>query len=57
MPKEKVKIEFNQNDIKEIIAEKYNLKLETVYLHITHYNGDAREPEYTSIIVEGEKRS
>lgn len=53
---EKVKLEFNQKDLKELIAEKYNLKPESVYLVVSHWKGDAREPEYTSIVVEGIKK-
>ena len=57
MPREKVKIEFSEKDIKELIAEKYNLNLDSMYLHISHWKGDAREPAYTSIIAEGEKKN
>lgn len=55
MPKEKIKIEFNEKDLKELIVEKYKLKIETTTIHVSHYNGDSREPSYTSVIVEGER--
>lgn len=55
MPTEKIRIEFNQTDIKELIAERYGLQLETVKIYINHYKGEAWEPEYTSIIVEGQR--
>lgn len=57
MPKEKIKIEFNEKDLKELIVEKYKLKIETATIHVSHYNGDSREPSYTSVIVEGERNS
>ena len=56
MPKELVKIVFNEKEIKELIVEKYGLKLETTMIQFNHYAGDAREPSYVSIIVEGEKK-
>ncbi|MBF9252475.1 hypothetical protein I2I11_04145 [Pontibacter sp. 172403-2] len=56
MPKEKIKIEFSEEDLKELIAEKYSLELNTVYLSISHYKGDAREPAYTTVFAEGEKK-
>lgn len=55
MPKELIKIEFNEEDIKELIAEKYKLKLESAIIRINHYKGNMREPSYTSIVVEGER--
>jgi len=56
MPKEIIKLEFNEKDLMELIAEKYNLKLQTMKISITHFKGDAREPSYTSIIIESEKK-
>ncbi len=55
MPIEKIKLEFNETDLKELIALKYNLKLDKTILYVSHYQGDAREPSYTTIIVESEK--
>lgn len=57
MPKEKIKIEFNEKDLKELIVEKYKLKIETATIRVSHYNGDSREPSYTSVIVEGERNN
>ena len=53
--KESVKIELNQNDIKKMVAEKYNLDINITTISVSHYSGDSREPEYTSIIVTGQK--
>ena len=55
MAKETTRIELNEKDIKELVAEKYNLDLERTTVSISHYKGDAREPTYTSIIVSGIK--
>ena len=62
MPKETIKIKFSEEDLKELIAEKYGLKLETAQIYVSYYagdqsyyTGDQREPDYTSIIVEGER--
>ena len=55
MPKEKVKLEFSEKDLKELIAEKYNLKLDGMYLSVSHYAGDARESSTTTVYVESEK--
>jgi hypothetical protein len=55
MPKEKLKIEFSETDIKELIAEKYNLNKHSTTIRIYQYNGDMREPSYTTITVEGER--
>jgi len=57
MPKEIVKIEFSEQDIKELIAEKYNLSLDTVSIDIYHYEAgnDPREHDYTTITIEGKK--
>jgi hypothetical protein len=55
MPKEKIKIEFSEKDLKELVAERYSLRLESCTIHVSHYKGDAREPSYTTVIVEGEK--
>lgn len=54
---EKVKLVFNEKDLKQLISEKYNLKFESVSMSVSHFKGDAREPEYTSIVVEGVKDS
>lgn len=56
MPKEKIKIEFNEKDLKELIAEKYNLDLSTTTIRINHYEGDRPfDASYTTVIVEGER--
>jgi len=57
MPKEKIRIEFNEKDLKELIAEKYNLKIETSTIYVSHYKGDQREPSYTSVVIEGERNA
>jgi hypothetical protein len=51
----KTKIELDEKDLKELIAEKFNLNKETTTISINKYNGDGREASYTNIIVEGEK--
>ena len=55
MPKEKLKIVFSETDIKELVAEKYNLNPDTTTIHIYHYDGDYRDGPYTTITVEGER--
>ncbi len=55
MAKESVKIELDQKDIKQLVAEKYNLDVNTSSISISHWKGDAREPEHTSIVVTGKK--
>ena len=55
MAKESVKIELNQKDIKQLVAEKYNLDINSASISVSHWKGDAREPEYTSIVVTGQK--
>ena len=57
MPKEKIRIEFNEKDLKELIAEKYNLNIETSTIYVNHYKGDQREPSYTSVVIEGERNT
>ncbi len=49
----KTRIELNEKDLLHIIAEKYKLKREGATIVIYKYDGDSREPAYTSIIVEG----
>lgn len=53
----KTKVELNEKDLKQVLAEKYNLREDSVSISINHYKGDQREPEYTSIIVEGIQKS
>lgn len=53
--KELTKLVFTEKDLKELIAEKFNLNLSTIILNVNHYDGDQRGPSYTTIIVEGEK--
>ena len=55
MAKQTIKIELSDKDLKEIIAREYNLKLEKIILRVIHFEGDQREPEYTSIVVESER--
>ena len=52
---EKVKIELNEKDLLELVAERFNLNADTAKITIHHYKGDAREPEYTNVVVEGVK--
>lgn len=54
--KETTKLTFDEKDLKKLIAEKYNLDEHTLTLRINHFKGDAREPEYTSIVAEGIKK-
>ena len=56
MAKEYIKIELNELDIMEMVAEKYNLDPVTTTIQVSHYNGDAREPAYTVIIVTGQRK-
>lgn len=55
MAKESVEIELDLKDIKQLVAEKYNLNLNTATVSVSHWKGDAREHEYTSIVVTGQK--
>ena len=55
MAKESVRIELDEKDIKELVAEKWGLDPRTCTINISHYNGDQREPAYTNITVSGEK--
>ena len=55
MAKESVKIELNEKDIKELVAQKWGLDLKSCSVCVSHWKGDAREPEYTSIVVTGQK--
>lgn len=55
MAKESVKIELDQRDIKQLVAEKYNLDVSSARISVSHWNGDAREPEHTAIVVTGLK--
>lgn len=55
MPIEKTKLEFSEKDLKELIAKEYNLKLEGMYLNVSHYEGNARESSSTTIHVESVK--
>lgn len=54
MAKEYIKIELTEDDIKKMVAEKYNLDINRTTILVSHYNGDAREPAYTSIVVTGQ---
>ena len=51
MAKEYIKIELTEDDIKKMVAEKYNLDINRTTINVSHYVGDAREPAYTSIVV------
>ena len=55
MPKEYIKIELTENDIKQLVAEKYNLDINRTTINVSHYGGDAREPAYTCITVTGQR--
>jgi hypothetical protein len=56
MAEELVKIKLNQQDIKDLVIDKYNLESIGVSISVSHWNGDGREPEYTSIVVTGKKK-
>ena len=47
------KIELNEVDIKEIVASHYGLDINTAKISVNYYAGDAREPSYLTVIVEG----
>lgn len=49
------KIEINEKDLLALIAEKFNLKLQGAKISVQKYDGDPREPSYTTITVEAEK--
>mgnify|MGYP007071578404 CR=1 FL=1 len=55
MAKEYIKIELTEDDIKKMVAEKYNLDINRTTINVSHYAGDAREPAYTSIVVTGQR--
>lgn len=55
MAKEFIKIELDENDIKCLVSQKYNLDPDKTSVSIIHYEGDVREPSYTKITVEGLK--
>lgn len=57
MAKEYIKIELTEQDIKKMIAEKYNLDINRTTISVSHYNGDAREPAYALIVVTGQRDS
>lgn len=52
---EKTKLEFSEKDLLLLIADHYGLDPKKSLIRINSYDGDQREPSYTSIIVEGEK--
>lgn len=53
MPIIKTKIELNEKDLIELIAEKYNLDIAKTSINVYKYDGEGREPGYTTVIVEG----
>lgn len=55
MAKESIVIEMDEKDVKELVAEKWGLDPKTCTISISHYKGDNREPQYTSITVKGQK--
>ena len=56
MAKEYTQIELNANDIKKIVAEKYDLDINKTTVSINHTKGEyPYGVDYTSIIVKGEK--
>lgn len=57
MPKEKIQITFTQEDIKELLCEKYKLDKEKTSLYISYYKGDVREPEYLELTITGNKKT
>ncbi len=57
MAKEIIKIEISENELKEILAKEFNLKLNNLKLKVHHYEGNQREPEYTKIIIESERKT
>jgi len=55
MAKESIVIELDEKDIKDIVAQKWGLDPKTCTINISHWKGDGREPQYTSITVKGQK--
>ena len=55
MAKEYIKIELTEDDIRRMVAEKYKLDINKTTISVSHYAGDAREPQYTSIVVTGQR--
>lgn len=56
MAKEYIKIELAEDDIKNMIAEKYNLDVNQTKITISHYDGDARESSYTLVVATGTRK-
>jgi len=55
MATEKTVIELTQQDIVELVAEKYNLKTQGITYNISYFQGDQREGESLMFVVKGEK--
>lgn len=53
--KESVVIELSEKDIKQLVAERFNLDVNSATVTVSHYRGDIREPAYTTITVKGQK--
>lgn len=53
MPIIKTKIELNEKDLIELIAEKYNLDIAKTSINVYKYEGKGREPGCTTVIAEG----
>lgn len=49
------KIEMSEKDIKNLVAEKFNLDPDRCKITFSHYPGDARDSGYTNAVVEGPK--
>ncbi len=49
------KIILTEDDIRKLVVEKYGLDLKSAIVNVEHYKGDARDPSYTKIIIEGSK--
>ena len=55
MAKEYIRIELTEDDIRRMVAEKYKLDINKTTISVSHYAGDIREPQYTSIVVTGQR--
>jgi len=57
MAKEYFVVELSEQDIKELIIEKYNLEINGTELMVNHFDGDRNENGYTRITVKGQKKN
>lgn len=49
------KIEMNEKELLSLLASHFKLKQNGAKINIYKYDGDAREPSYVSVTIEGEE--